>query len=559
MNEQMCAVVMCRFPILLLIATVLGSRLLVASATAADEGAVLNGLRFVGSPERILKEGDPGLMISGVQVEGLRVIDDSEFKARMRSFIGREIVEAIVKEIQTAVRGYYRERGFPLVDPVFPPQTVANGVLQVLVIESKLGKVTFEGTNKWTTTPFIRRSLGVAEGEPVNEMKLLQDVQWLNRNRFRSVDVFYRPGDLQFETDLVVRTADRFPFGPLFSYDNTGNSLTGEDRFSVGFEWGKAFGLHDHILSYRYSADLEMDLLQAHSVNYTMLLPWRHTLSFAGAYADVQGDIPNSPITQEGQSYLASVRYGVQLPQVRDYRHELTAGLEFKHFDNNLQFNFVSVLEEATEVAHASVGYTGLLADSWGSTFAGTEFVYSPGGLTERNDDTAFSKSYPFAESEYLYGRFNLERLTRLAYGFTWRASGMYQWADGNLVPSEQLGLGGAFTVRGFDERVTSGSEGYLLSTELRTPPISPGRWLDKTANDELQFLGFIDYGEISNPELQRSEDPHVLLISAGAGFRYRVSRFFTVRFDYGWRLNDPNPDRDFPASRGHAAVELRF
>ena len=37
-------------------------------------------------------------------------------------------------------------------DPVFPPQTVTTGVLQLVVIEAKLGKVIFEGTNKWTKT-----------------------------------------------------------------------------------------------------------------------------------------------------------------------------------------------------------------------------------------------------------------------------------------------------------------------------------------------------------------------------------------------------------------------
>lgn len=528
--------------------------------SAAEPGpSDLKGLIVVGSEQELLKEGDSGLAVAGLHVKNVPVLAGEDFGVLMGKFFGRPINDEMLKELQSAIVTYARKAGFPLVDVVLPPQTVVDGVLQVMVVESKLGKISFEGTNKWTTTTFIRRHMRLVEDQPINEPQLLEDVQWLNRNRFRSVDVFYKPGTERYQSDLVVRTTDRFPFGPSFSYDNTGNRLTGENRVGAGFEWGKAFGLHDHILSYRYSADIEMRFMQAHSVNYMMLLPWRHTLSFAGAYADVQADIPNSPITQEGQSYLASTRYGISLPRIGPYRHEVTAGAEFKHFDNNLQFNFINVFEEATEVAHASIGYNGLLPDRFGSSFAGIEIFYSPGGITDKNDDEAFKQSFPFAESDYIYGRFNLERLTRLPFGFTWRASGMYQWADGNLVPSEQLGLGGAFSVRGFEERVASGAEGFLLSTELRTPPISPGRWLDKTAKDELQFLGFIDYGEVSNPELQRREDPHLLLISAGAGFRYSVSRFFTVRFDYGWRLNDPDPARDLPPSRAHAVVELRF
>ena len=78
-----------------------------------------------------------------------------------------------------------------------------------------------------------------------------------------------------------------------------------------------------------------------------------------------------------------------------------------------------------------------------------------------------------------------------------------------------------------------------------------------------MQILGFLDYGETTNPKLQLGEDPHRLLMSSGVGMRYQVSRFLSVRFDYGWQLTDPNRGRslgrDVPKSRGHISATFSF
>jgi hemolysin activation/secretion protein len=527
------------------------------AAEAPKADSELKGLIIVNSEQAILKEGDPALAVTGLQVKDVEMLKGEAFAARVKPLFGKTINEATLKEIQTAILGHYRSQGFPLADAIFPPQTVANGVLQVIVIESKLGKVTFEGTNKWTSTDHIRKNLHVTEGERINEPGILSDVAWLNRNRFRSTDVFYKPGESKLESDLVVRTTERYPLGGSVGFDNSGNRLTGENRFYAGVEWGKAFGLTDHLLTYRYTTDAEFDFLKAHSASYSIPFPWHHTLTLSGSYADVKGNIPNSPLTQAGTTYQLAMRYEIELPRIHAYRHQLSLGFDFRHLDNNLEFNSTNILADTTEIAQAVVGYTGLLPDSFGSTFLGAEFNYSPGNLTDRNKDEFFKASNPYAEANYQYARFNLDRVTRLPARSSWRVSGAYQLTDGNLVPSEQFGLGGSYTVRGYEERSSSGGEGFLVSNELRLPTFSPGRWLDKGTKDELQVIGFFDYGETSNRLLQRGEDKHVQLMSAGAGLRFRVSHYLSVRFDYGWQLIHVPTDPS--RSRGHLSAMFTY
>ncbi len=113
-------------------------------------------------------------------------------------------------------------------------------------------------------------------------------------------------------------------------------------------------------------------------------------------------------------------------------------------------------------------------------------------------------------------------------------------------MPTEQLGMGGYNSVRGYDLFSVLGDSGLFVNLELRTQPISPGlghRWgiCDEFGilNDELTAHVFHDFGQAYNHTLIQGEDPSVDLASVGVGFRYALQRRFSLRMDYGWALND--------------------
>jgi hemolysin activation/secretion protein len=254
------------------------------------------------------------------------------------------------------------------------------------------------------------------------------------------------------------------------------------------------------------------------------------------------------------------MRYEIPLPAIKKYQHEAALGIDFKSNENNLLFNATSVQNTPTEIFQIAGTYSSVLPDAWGQTSFNAQGYYSPGNVTPLNDDTAFNLARPFAEAQYSYGRFNIERATRLPADFTWIIRGIAQVASGNLLPSEQLGMGGYATARGYDEREASGDEGFFMSNEIRTPPFGLLRLFNsKLAVDEnLQFLGFWDYGQVSNIKLVVGEDPHILFSSVGAGLRYAISRHFALRFDYGWQLVDTGFNSPHN-SRSHIGVVATY
>jgi hemolysin activation/secretion protein len=257
-----------------------------------------------------------------------------------------------------------------------------------------------------------------------------------------------------------------------------------------------------------------------------------------------------------------SMRYEVPLAPIKKYQHEVSVGLDFKRSENNLFFNELSSGNTPTEIFQVAAGYSAVVPDAAGRTSFSVQGYYSPGGVTDLDTDDAYNAARTGAKANYVYARANIERATRLPGDFSWIIRGIGQIADHNLLPSEQLGLGGYATARGYDERESAGDRAWFISNELRTPAFSVFRFLNKSEaiDEKLQLLAFWDYGATQPKSPETSEDKYILFSSVGAGLRYSFTRHFALRFDYGWQLRDSGAvGASTHDSRGHIGVVATY
>ncbi len=527
-----------------------------------DPGPALKGVAILSSREEIKAKGD--VSADGVSVgpgSQLDLLRSAKFKAALQPLMGQPINTYNLGRLQREIVLFYRKNNRPLVDVVLPAQeSVGNGVVQVFILEGKLGKVEVEG-NKHFKSELFTKNLSLRPGDVIDSQELLTDLDWLNRNPGRHVDASFRQGEKLGESDVVLRVKDRFPLRGYVGYENNGPRIAGEDRLFAGFNWLNAFGL-DHRLSYQYTTDIDFDLLQAHSVSYEIPLPWRHTLSFYGGYADSEADFNTTALTQEGSSYQMSGRYEIPLGRKGNFSHLVNFGLDFKRLDNQLEFNGFTIFGGELDIFQVAAQYRSECYDKWGSTALKLDAYWSPGDITSNNDDAAFRAYRGFeADSSYIYTRLTLERMTKLPANFSWLFRATGQLSSQNIPTSEQLGIGGSMGARGYDEREANGDNGYLFVNEIHSPNIPFLTLINKKAGDNLKLLAFFDAGQTQNIDLLIGEDPHVQLMSAGVGLRYQFRTNLSVRFDYGWQLMDSGPLNPHSPdnSRGHVAAILSF
>jgi len=382
----------------------------------------------------------------------------------------------------------------------------------------------------------------LTRGDRIESDRLLNDISWMNVNPFRSVQPVFAPGSRDGETDIVLRVEDRFPVRVYTGYEDSGNDLTGEDRWLFGVNWGNAFGL-DHQLNYQYTASDDFGSVMAHTASYIAPLPWRHTLQVYAGYTETEAGA--APFNLEGSFIQAGFRYTVPLPNISRYSQEVFTGFDWKQSDNSLVFGVVPVSETTTDVGQFVVGYRGGMPDRYGSTTGQLKVFVSPGGLFSHQNQSDYVALRPGIDDEYQYGVLELERVTRLPSDVTLANDFTYQMSSEGLLPSEQMSFGGYNSIRGYDEReLNNTDEGWMLRSELRAPAFSPLKLMGIQVDDELQLLGFWDYGVAwaSNGNVTRSDGTlarEVRMSSAGPGLRYRVNNWMSARVDYGFQLSN--------------------
>lgn len=515
----------------------------------------LNGVVFVDSIEKVRLDGAPDM--HGVDVSNVELLQTPEFAASIEPYLDSPLKRSDIRNLQRDVIRYYRRQGRPIVDIILlGDQNVTNGVIQMVALEGHLGDIRVEGAN-WFSDHHYTGQLKIKSGDPINLDQVRSDVEWVNKNTFHQVSTVFSQGRKLGETDLTLQVQERFPVRFYFGYEDSGNDTTGEERWITGFNWGNALAM-GHQATYQFITSSNVRFLTGHSGSYEIYLPWRHIASLSGNYINTVSDLA-PPFGLSGVSWQVSPRYQIPLPgSGGKFSHDLVLGADFKESNSNLQFNLVSVLQNTTQVNQWLATYQFKAQDDYGVTSGSTTFYHSPGAWSSSNKDHSFQLSRERATAEYQYAVFNLERLTLLPYNSTWTLKGTCQIADSNLLPSEQIGFGGVSSIRGYDEREVGTDEGWRISNEYRTPPMSLLRLFNfREMGDELRFIGFWDYGIASNLHLLEGEDPNVIFSGAGPGIRYNFNPFVTFRADYGFQLIDTGNERY--ASRLHMGLIFSY
>ncbi len=554
-----------------------------------DEKVIIAELKGLVLIDNVNEVVPGGVIASGIAVENIPMLDDPIVQDRLAVYLGKPLTQSTLRSIGGVISDWYREKKYPFVDVSVPAgQDVTNGMVQVVVTESRSGKIMARG-NRWFSSDFLIRQVRLEPGDRINIVNLEDDKNWINQNPFRLVNIVASRGDEPGVTDLTVDTIlEKFPLRAYAGYANSGTPQIGHDRWSLGFIWGNAFWLDDQ-LSYQFTSSDDFwhsrevfpgkqdnPSFLGHSFNYEISPFWRDKIVIYGTYLQASPLLgPFLGIT--GTDASAGIRYVFQLPSTRKFDERLQVGYEFKTSNNDLEFGGFRVSNTTTEIDQFILEYDATLRDDYGQTSFSNTLAYSPGGITDQNRSNLFQSQTGsrFTNANYVYDHIVLTRVLGLPLesdvakslgwfgGTTVILKGVGQISSGNLLPSEQLGAGGVDSVRGYDERVENGSEGYLLSGEVRSPAFSLAKeFLGSTSawNDQTQLGAFFDYGDVFDNHTDAGNPSSIQLESVGLGLHIVDGPDTNVRFDldYGWQLRKL-PGAADTSQFGHVSITVAY
>lgn len=443
---------------------------------------------------------------------------------------------SLYPNLKKDIYAYFEENGRPFVIVSIPSQDTKKGVLQVVVEESRLGNISVEG-ERYTSPTLLKKYIAIRPGEPIATGRLAKDVSFMNRNPFRRVDAVYAPGQKEWTTDIILEVRERNRVRISAGVDNYGIPTLGRNRIFGNISFNEFFGF-DHFLFYQYTTNYDIHRFQAHTIQYTALLPNKTVLSLYGGYSIVHADISGPQKSNTGTNGQGSLRYIVPMTAGAKISQELTFGIDVKNTNNTLEFEDLSpTFGKTVNLTQAVIGYRLGYSGKNGQLSTGAEVVFSPSTWLPNQSNSDFESLRPGADNIYAYlrlfatqeGHFS-KSLERLSYYLYLQG----QISGQTLLPSEQLGLGGYGSVRGYDARQFNTDTGVVGNFEVRWDIVS--FW--KKGKDLLQAIAFIDGGggleNTAVPTIPKSN----FLIGTGPGLRYFLFPYLTARLDWGFKLH---------------------
>ena len=478
------------------------------------------------TPDDIAGNGDETFFVSGIQLEGSTVFTNADLADLFAQYSGRLITFNELLQLRSAVTQRYVDAGYVTSGAFIPPQTLEGGVVTVQAVEGVIEAIEIVGTRR-LKPGYIRSRLGLAAQPPVNANTLLEGLQRLQIDPLlETISADLQAGVKPGTSLLRVEVTEANSFALNVGVDNGRSPNIGSVRRQVNLAEGNVSGLGDR--AYLGYANTD----GSNSLDLSYSIP----VSPDNTRIDVDAGISESRVIDQPFDVLgiSSDAYyyevGVTHPLIESPTQELSLGLAFSHKENQTRLGLDDIGPFPLSPGADENGETRVSAVRFSQSW------------TQRSQQQVLA-----ARSQFNLGVDILNATENAgdepdSQFFSWRGQGQWvrllsenalfflrsdvQLSASSLLSSEQFGLGGQQTVRGYRQDALLRDNGALLSAEARFPV------LRFSEDSVVQVTPFLDAGVAWNKK--DSPAGNNVLVGTGVGLLWQQDDRLTARLDWG-------------------------
>lgn len=458
--------------------------------------------------------------IRSIQITGNETISSEELNGLVQNEIGKDAGLGDLRGIADKVKKYYRDRGYIAAYAYVPPQTIDGGNVEIAVVEGVLEKIEIKN-NRWFSERTLRRFIPLAAGQILYLRELQSALIFLNKHKDIKVKSYLKPGDTPQTTKLELDVKERFPIHFSADVNNLGTDNTGRTRVGLGVSFSNLTGNMDE-LSSRFQIGTGAVAIGADYSIPVHSSGTRLGVGYSYSHIHLGGDFKQLAITGDAHTYSG---YILQ-PLVRRDWIDLTfnTGMDFKEIENDILGTPVG--KDALRIWN--IGLNSEFTDRYGKTFFPNSFHFGFSSFLGASDKVSNGATRVGTGGQFFAYRSSLLRFQRLPFGMTYVFRGQMQLTNDRLAPSEQIRLGGAFSVRGYAEGEYLADYGAFMTNEIYIPTyFFPKDWKlpysKQPLREQIQGVAFFDFGggELRAPRTGEKEGR--TLAGAGIGVRMRL------------------------------------
>ncbi len=462
--------------------------------------------------------------LNEIRVEGSTVLPQDAVEETIYPFLGPGRTAADVERARSALQDLYTKQGYPTVSVTVPPQRISEsgGVVVVQVIERRVERVHVTGAKYFLPSDVRAGAPSVAPGTVPNTAQLTRDLVGLNQLPDRTVVPRFDPGRAPDTVDVTFEEQDKYPLHGTLELNNRYNAGTTPLRVSASLSYDNFFQRGDTgTISYQVAPENVADA-EVTSASYLFHIP-QSRLSLLFSYLHSNSNVTTLGSTDvAGRGTSAGFRLLIPLGSSASFSHSFSVGWDYKKY---YELDTFLTTKQLTSAPITYYPITGTYAASWSGEKSSTDATIGvelglPGlGSTDAIGLGFDNKRYN-APAGFSILRAGVTRDQTLPDDVHLWGSAQAQLTNDPLVSSEQIGIGGADSVRGYLEAETLGDYGIYVQTEARSPSLAK---YVKGPVRTWRFHLFTDLGAIGQRDPLFGTRAQAYLSSVGIGTRVNL------------------------------------
>lgn len=467
---------------------------------------------------------------------------DSPLFSRSGKCLGVQGVALVIERAQAALVA----KGFVTSRVLAGAQNLSQGSLTLTVLPGRIRSIRFGGSaqdpDAGAPPQALRSAMPMQEGDILNLRDIEQALENFQRAPTTQADIQIEPADTPQYSDLVIQYHQSLPVRVSLSLDDSGSKSTGRYQASATLSWDNPLGLNDlFYISQGNDAqggDPGPRGNQSNTLHYS--LPWGYwafglTATDSSYYQTVTGS--TTDYTYSGSS--GSTELKASRLFFRDATSKDTVYLKAleRHARNYINSTEVLIQRRASTLWELGLEHKVFIGQG---TLQAT-VAYKRGTRDfDAIDAPEETSGTGTARPSFWTADLNWNTpWTPWQLPLAYQAALRLQATDVALASPDRFGLGGRYTVRGFDgENSISGDAGWLLRQDLQYS-------LGQTGG---QLYVAVDMGEVDGPNATGLSDR--FMAGTALGWRIQTKK---LQFDafVGHPLHTPSTVRTSASTAG--------
>lgn len=454
--------------------------------------------------------------IQHITLKGAEHLSESVRNDLVAPFLGKCLGVGQLNELLKIITNQYIDRGFVTARAYLPQQDLADGELEIVVVEGRL-----EGLD--SSEVASPRELGMSfpgkPGEVLNLRDLEQLVDQVNRLPSRQAQLELLPGQEVGGSRVQLKGQRDKPWRVSLNRNNDGQTSSGEQQWGAGLDWDSPLGLADQ-LSLRTGGDTVSDTWR-HSTNQSLnySLPygwWTFNYNYSQSNYRSLAEAADFSFEQKGDSETQQLRAERVLHRDSLSKTAASLGVSQSSSRNYIEDSLVDVSSQ--DLSEGQLGFNH-------GRRIGTAFVNLDAGW-QRGIGLFGAQSNGHPQGSEPVARYNKYSLT-LSYfqpfvlwgeAFSFDSLATGQQSEDVLFSPQRISIGGLSSVRGFKEQSLTGDSGGYWRNQLRwrrpIPWVSVQPWLQEYGATLAYDVGVIEHGS-HNPIAHGRMSGNALELSA--------------------------------------------